>query len=161
MKPKISISKIADIILVNATVNGKQLHNLMHGEERKGLEHGYLLVLEDLETDGLIDIFENVPGKPLYKLTRKGFELKESGKGYQNYLDDEAEKKRKQTEREERDEQIKIYQYEDLKRKVTEINDEQLKFWRRQRWQFWLTLMVAGAAFILSTINFVKSLIIN
>ena len=156
-----NIEEIANNILSNASLNGEQIHRLMRHDAANRDLVKYVLVLEELSSTGLIIAYENVPGKTLFKLTKKGFELKESGKGYSNYLKQEHEKEQKRIQKEARDEQIKVYQHEDLKRKVNEMNQAQLDFWRRQRQQFWLTFIIALAGFILGIINFVKLMIIK
>ena len=70
-------------------------------------------------------------------LTPKGEQFQESGKSYADYLE---EKKKKA----ERDDRHKDLQIQDLEMKLEVMNKEQLKFWHRQRWQFWLTLMLSG-----------------
>jgi hypothetical protein len=87
-------------------------------------------------------------------LTPKGEQFQKSGKSYGEYLNEKKVKA-------ERDDRHKDLQIQDLETKLKVMNAEQLKFWHRQRWQFWLTFMVASAAFILSIINFIKSLIIK
>lgn len=153
-------TEIANVIIQAGSSEGKHLSLIMRDKERNSNLAIYLNVFYELRDQGFISIYSNVPEHPLYKLTPKGFGLKQSDGGYEGYLKQVEEQKQKKIEREERDEQIKVFQYEDLKRKVTQMNDEQLRFWHRQRWQFWLTLFLASAAFIMSILNFIRDMYI-
>jgi len=112
-------------------------------------------VAEFLREEDFIEIIKS--GHPLndkYSLKAKGLKFRENNpnRSYAEYLDEKGMK-------EKRDEQHKILQIRELEEKLSIMNKEQLLFWARQRGQFWLTLMLAGAAFILSGINFIKRIV--
>lgn len=132
--------KIADWIISKFNMNPRGSGEL-HPSNRR--------IAKYLVDEGLITF-----NSGMIALTPKGEQFQKSGKSYGDYLE---EKKMKA----ERDDRHKELQIQDLETKLNLMNAEQLKFWHRQRWQFWLTIMVAGAAFILSIINFVKSLVIQ
>lgn len=104
------------------------------------------------------------------RLTTKGLQFQRSEKSYGDLLAEEAEKKAKQREKEEIEVQRTILQMQELEIKVKTLEDMQERqkaFWesgmerdRRSKWQFWLTLMLSGAAFILGVINYLKDMII-
>lgn len=102
-----------------------------------------------LESEGFLI---GLPGS--YKLTAKGLEFQRSEKKYSEYLEEKKSKEALESRHKE-------LQIRELEEKLEVMNKEQLKFWGRQRWQFWLTFIVASAAFVLSVINFLKSMIVN
>ncbi len=132
--------KIADWIISKYNMNPRGSGELAPGNRR---------IAKYLADEGLI-LFNFAT----IALTPKGEQFQKSGKSYADYLKEKQSKA-------ERDDRHKDLQILDLETKLNLMNAEQLKFWHRQRWQFWLTIMVAGAAFILSIINFIKSLIIQ
>lgn len=101
-----------------------------------------------LVDEGLIKVYGG-----FINLTPKGEQFQKSGKSYADHL---TEKKMKA----DRDDRHKDLQIQDLETKLNLMNAEQLKFWHRQRWQFWLTLILAAAGFLLGIINFIKSIIL-
>lgn len=147
----------ADIIIENSTLfgtNSLQVLDLFEDyvnreDARTDMKNAALY----LEGDGLlkIELYHGMHMK--YILTPKGQDLKSKGKNYTVY----SQEKESRSERDDRHKDLQIL---DLEMKIDTMNKEQLMFWNRQRWQFWLTLMVAGAAFILSVINFVKSIVL-
>lgn len=151
--------KAADVIITYASMsetNADIVSNLSGGNLKAVLN-----AAQYLKEDGFIEILQASTWPEWYKATAKGINLQKSGRKYVDYLAEKSAEAKKRSERDALDLKHKILQIEDLETKLEIINKEQLKFWHRQRWQFWLTIMVAGAAFILSVINFIKSLVIR
>ncbi len=151
----------ADFIIQRATLEGR-VFLAIYTDFKKSGGNGDVVkgTAEYLRHSGLIEIVDK-KGIITYKLTPKGIRLQTTGKGYAHFLEQESEKQRIQEEKEKRDNIHKDLQIQDLETKLTVMNQEQLQFWNRQKWQFWLTLMLAGAGFVLGIINFIKSMIIQ
>lgn len=151
--------KAADVIILYASMsetNADIVSNLSGGN-RNAVSNA----AQYLKEDGFIEILQSSTWPDLYKSTAIGIDFQKGGKKYADYLEEKAAKAKQKSEKDELDLRHKLLQIKELETKLEVINKEQLKFWYRQRWQFWLTIMVAGAAFILSIMNFIKSLIIT
>ena len=150
----------ADFIVERATLEGRSFLAIYTGFKDAGGKGEVVKgAAEYLRHSGLIEVIEK-KGFITYKLTPKGVRLQTSGKGYQHFLEQEGEKQYLQEQKEKQDALHKNLQIQDLETKLTVMNQEQLKFWNRQKWQFGLTLLLSGAAFVLSVINFIKTMIL-
>ena len=144
----------ADVIIKKSNTNGvadKAILDELPSNSRAIAD--FVNITSHLRDVGIIEIIDYGDYQYTYKLTSLGFEIQQSKKSYKSYLEG---KKYKAFQ----DEYHKTLQIQDLETKLNTMNIEQLKFWNRQRWQFGLTIIVATAAFILSVINFIKSLVI-
>lgn len=87
------------------------------------------------------------------------------------YFIEKNEREAHQLKREERDEATKNLQLQKLEAEMAvlkQMQNEQRFFWqsgidrdKRQRWQYWLTLFLAGGGFLLGVINFVKDVLLR
>ena len=149
--------KAADLVINKATDGWLTLDYFAKAIPIKMSTYSNLgMAIDSLVENRLFDR-KTMDDKMQIKINDAGKEIKSKNKGYGEFLN----QKSIQAIKEERDEEYKHLQMQDLKRKVNEMNNEQLKFWNRQKWQFWLTFMIASAAFILSIINFIKGLYIK
>ncbi len=97
-------------------------------------------------------------------LTPKGEQFQKSGKSYADYLDE----KRKKAERDELHKDLQIKDLEIKLKSVEEMQERQKVFWEsgiardnRQKWQFWITWFLSGAAFLMGIFNLIKDLYIK
>lgn len=97
-----------------------------------------------LQEEGLIKVFKHGVHDE-YSLTGKAILLKQKKQNFTDYWTGKESQK-------------------SLSEQVAQLQQD---FWKsgierdkRQRWQFWLTFLIATAAFILSVINFVKSILL-
>jgi len=103
-----------------------------------------------------------------YMFTDIGEKFYRKGKRTVDYIEAEAEKESEQQRKNVRDEKTKDAQLQKLEAELLVLKDmqtEQRIFWQsgidrdnRQRWQFWLTLLLAAGGFLLGIINFVKDI---
>ncbi len=84
--------------------------------------------------------------------TTFGIEIQSFG-GYVKWLENQKIKKSKQTEREIRDDEIKEKQLADLIFKVNKMNEEQIKFWGRNK----LVITISIISLVVSIIGVLKS----
>lgn len=154
----------ADILIKGATSHGVLYTSLFHpDEEKEAFRPITNVAVKYLKEEGLLEVFQHHESSFLYRLTAKGLDLQRSGKNYSDYLEEQKQKA-------ERDNLHKDLQIQKLEAEMLVLKDmqaEQRTFWQsgidrdnRQRWQFWLTLLLAGGGFLLGIINFVKSMII-
>lgn len=125
---------------------------------------------EYLEANKFINMITTKNGGYQYRLTPMGNKFREDGKSIADFIAGEKQKELKAIQKEERDDLHKKLQIEELEIKVKSLEDMQERqktFWesgierdKRQKWQFWLTLFLAGAAFLMSVFNFVKDIIL-
>ncbi len=103
-------------------------------------------------------------------LAENGKRLKHANKTISDFWKEITEKETRQHEKEIREEYKSELQIQDLKFRmetIEEMQKQQKVFWEsgirrdnRQRWQFWLTLILAAGGFLLGIINFVKDIIL-
>lgn len=116
-----------------------------------------LLASQYLIAEGLLVAEAYSDTSHLYKLTKKGLELQESGLDFSSYLNAEKEKKRKQNEKDELDFRHKILQIEDLETKLKIINKEQLDFWKSQKEKNVQTTLIAIISALFALVAMLKS----
>lgn len=107
----------------------------------------------------------------MYKLTSDGYDFARSGKSFSEFLKQENDKKSKQLEKEELDWKHKSLQIEELTfriKNLEEMQARQITFWEsgvrrdeRQKWQYWLTTMVAGGAFIIAVLSLLSNILLR
>ncbi len=163
--------KAADWAISIATIHGRSTEGLNRapGVDREVLKE-LKRIAAYVERDGLIEV-NKVGGYDNYKLTPDGDEFKRSGKKYADFLAMKEQKELRQIEKEKRDDQHKDLQIEKLLIELKVIKDmqnEQRVFWqsgierdKRQKWQFWITWFLSGAAFLMSIFNLIKDLYIK
>lgn len=165
----------ADAILEMCNINGSASPFRVLGRNNDnswGLEIDEIIDAADfLIKVGIIKpISTNVKdGHIEYMFTSIGEKEYIKGKRTVQYLQEEADKEAKQLAIEERDEKTKDAQLQKLEAELAVLKDmqnEQRKFWqsgierdKRQRWQYWLTTLVAGAAFIIAVLSLLADIL--
>jgi predicted transcriptional regulator len=123
-----------------------------------------------LRDQELIVIFETKTQND-YRLTPKGSKFKREGKTTTDLLTGMYEEEIKQIEKQSREDYKNELQIQDLEfriKTVEEMQERQKVFWEsgmdrdnRQKWQFWLTMILAAAGFLLGIINFAKDIFLR
>jgi len=120
---------------------------------------GVRRIAEYLAAEGLITFKLG-----MIALTPKGEQFQKTGKSYADYL----EEKRKKAERDDRHKDLQIQDLEIKLKSVEEMQERQKVFWEsgiardnRQKWQFWITWFLSGAAFLMGIFNLIKDLYIK
>lgn len=165
----------ADAILEMCNNNGTAtpFHVLGKSNTNKwGLEIDKICEAADFLLDaGVIKLTsENKEGGYEYMFTTIGEKEYQKGKRTIDYLNELIEREAKQTAKEERDEKTKDAQLEKLLAELTVLKDmqqEQRIFWKsgierdkRQKWQFWLTILFVFGTFVLGILNLWKALLL-
>jgi predicted transcriptional regulator len=161
--------QVADAILDACTENGTTTPSRIFGRTIS-LEpdiEDITIAADFLKDHGLIEIFETKTQND-YRLTKNGAKFKREGKTCSDFLKSIAETENQQIDKQRREDYKSELQIQDLEFKIKTIEDMQERqkvFWEsgierdnRQKWQFWLTLMLAAAGFILGIINFAKDI---
>jgi len=158
----------ADAILEMCNINGTvtPFHILgKSNSNRWGLEIDKICDAADflLDAEVIKLTSDNDKDGKEYMFTNIGEKQYQKGKRTIDYLNELIEHEAKQHAKEERDEKTKDAQLEKLMAELTVLKDmqaEQRMFWKsgmerdeRQKWQYWLTTMIAGAAFIIAVFS--------
>ncbi|MEZ4942582.1 MAG: hypothetical protein R3D58_17035 [Saprospiraceae bacterium] len=161
----------AEAIFDSCTTDGFTTPSRIFGKTlESGLDTDDITFAADfLKEHDLIDIRETKTQVD-YLLSKKGARLKQAGKTLSDYLNEIDEQEAKQQEKERREDYKSDLQIQDLEfrmKTIEEMQERQKVFWdsgirrdNRQRWQFWLTLILAAGGFLLGIINFVKDIIL-
>ncbi|MCB9315659.1 MAG: hypothetical protein H6569_05940 [Lewinellaceae bacterium] len=105
----------------------------------------------------------------MYTLTPDGYDFALTKASFSKILQQEETVKVKQLEKEELDWKHKSLQIEELTfriKNIEEMQTRQIQFWEsgirrdeRQRWQYLLTTMISGAAFIIAVLSLLASIL--
>jgi len=147
--------KVADAILAYGSLNKEMPLNYFTKFPKNSDMPDALLnyVGKYLEDSGHIKLTKN-GDEYLYRLESTGHDLARFKKSYSGYLMEEAEKKTRQLEKDEREDETKDLQRKDLHFKVHKLNPAQYEsyadLWKRH----WMVIAVPLAAFIILWLTF-------
>jgi hypothetical protein len=148
----------ADVLLQMASVSQEYTISAMIGHGNTDHDRDDLrFAAYMLEKAGLFELYNNGVGGNAFRITEVGVQFRRNGRKFGEYLKEIAEKEAAQNAKEERENQIKLLQYEDLKRKVNEMNQEQIDFWKAQRQKNLQTTLIAIISAIFSLIALLKT----
>lgn len=132
--------KAADAIILYASMTGITADIISNNVS--GNMTAVLNAARYLQEENFIEIVNSGGWPERYKIKAKGIDFQKSGKKYADYLKEKEEHTQKQLAKQSQDEYHKSLQIRDLETKLEVINKEQLRFWRRQKWHFWITVIL-------------------
>ncbi len=148
----------ADLLIQKASVSQEYTISAIIGHGNTDHDRDDLrFAAYTLEKAGFFKLYEDITYGNAYKLTEVGMQFRRNNGKFGDYLKEQAKKESEQLAKEERENQIKLLQYEDLKRKVNEMNQEQLDFWKAQKQKNVQTTVIALISAVFSLIAMLRS----